>query len=84
MEAPFTSAVDVGAQHYRFLPVRLLMRDQFHSDLFIGKVRAPVLVLYWVARRDLPMATSGANRFKDRMLKRPAVPRVLDFERTKV
>ena len=46
MEAPFTSAVDVGAQHYRFLPVRLLMRDQFHSDLFIGKVRAPVLVVH--------------------------------------
>ena len=46
LEAPFTSAVDVGAQHYRFLPVRLLMRDQFHSDLFIGKVTAPVLVVH--------------------------------------
>jgi len=46
LEAPFTSAVDVGAQHYWFVPVRLLMRDQFHSDLFIGKVRAPVLVVH--------------------------------------
>jgi hypothetical protein len=46
LEAPFTSAADVGAQHYWFVPVRLLMRDQFHSDLFIGKVRAPVLVVH--------------------------------------
>ena len=46
LEAPFTSAVDVGAQHYWFVPVRLLMRDQFRSDLWIGKVRAPVLVVH--------------------------------------
>ena len=46
LEAPFTSAVDVGAQHYWFVPVRLLMRDQFRSDLRIGKVRAPVLVVH--------------------------------------
>ena len=46
LEAPFTSAVDVGAQHYWFVPVRLLMRDQFRSDLCIGKVRAPVLVVH--------------------------------------
>jgi uncharacterized protein len=46
LEAPFTSAVDVGAQHYWFVPVRLLMRDQFRSDLWVGKVRAPVLVVH--------------------------------------
>jgi uncharacterized protein len=46
LEAPFTSAVDVGAQHYWFVPVRLLMKDQFRSDLWIGKVRAPVLVVH--------------------------------------
>jgi len=46
LEAPFTSAVDVGAQHYWFVPVRLLMRDQFRSDLLVGKVRAPVLVVH--------------------------------------
>jgi fermentation-respiration switch protein FrsA (DUF1100 family) len=46
LEAPFTSAVDVGAQHYWFLPVRLLMKDQFRSDLRIGEVKAPVLVVH--------------------------------------
>jgi uncharacterized protein len=46
LEAPFTSAVDVGAQHYWFVPVRLLMKDQFRSDLRAGKVTAPVLVVH--------------------------------------
>jgi fermentation-respiration switch protein FrsA (DUF1100 family) len=46
LQSPFTSAADVGAQRYWFVPVRLLMKDQFHSDLRIGKVTAPVLVLH--------------------------------------
>jgi uncharacterized protein len=46
LEAPFTSAVDVGAQHYWFVPVRLFMKDQFRSDLRVGKVTAPVLVVH--------------------------------------
>ncbi len=45
LEAPFTSAVDVGARQYWFVPLRLLMSDQFRSDLWVGKVRAPVLVV---------------------------------------
>jgi len=46
LEAPFTSAADVGAQHYWFVPVRLFMKDQFRSDLRVGKVTAPVLVVH--------------------------------------
>ena len=46
LEAPFTSAVDVGVQHYWFVPVRLLMKDQFHSDRRVSKVMAPVLVVH--------------------------------------
>src|SRR5215471_1024071 len=46
LEAPFTSAVDVRALHYWFVPVRLFMKDQFRSDLRVGKVKAPVLVVH--------------------------------------
>ncbi len=46
LEAPFTSAADVAAGVYPFVPVRLLMKDQFRSDLRIGKVSAPVLVMH--------------------------------------
>jgi len=47
LEGSFTSAADVGAAHaYRFLPLRLLMKDQFRSDLRIAKVTAPLLFLH--------------------------------------
>ena len=46
LEAPFTSAVDVGARHYWFMPVRLLMKDRFRSDLCAGRLKAPVLVVH--------------------------------------
>lgn len=56
LEAPFTSAVDVAAEHYWFLPVRLLMKDQFRSDQRIGKVSAPVLILHGVKDKIVPFS----------------------------
>jgi uncharacterized protein len=46
LESPFTSTADVAASIYWFLPVRLLMRDQFRSDQRIARVTAPVLVMH--------------------------------------
>ena len=56
LEASFTSAVDVGARAYWFLPVRLLMKDQFRSDLRIVKVTAPALFLHGVRDQVVPIA----------------------------
>jgi uncharacterized protein len=55
LEAPFTSAANVGARHYRFVPVRLFMKDQFRSDLRVGKVGAPVLVMHGEKDLVVPM-----------------------------
>ena len=46
LEAPFTSAADVGTRHYWFVPVRLFMKDQFRSDLCASRIKAPVLVVH--------------------------------------
>jgi fermentation-respiration switch protein FrsA (DUF1100 family) len=46
LDAPFTSAADVGAAAYPFAPVRWLMKDKFRSDERIGRVSAPLLVLH--------------------------------------
>jgi hypothetical protein len=46
LEAPYTSTVDVAASILPFVPVRLLMKDQFRSDELIGKVSVPVLVMH--------------------------------------
>jgi fermentation-respiration switch protein FrsA (DUF1100 family) len=56
LESPFTSAADVGATRYWFVPVRLLMKDQFRSDERIGKLTAPVLVLHGEADSIVPIA----------------------------
>jgi uncharacterized protein len=52
LEAPYTSAADIAAMRFWFVPVRLLMKDPFHSDRWIGDVTAPVLVLHG-ARDDV-------------------------------
>lgn len=46
LEAPYTSIADVVAPRYWFAPVRLLMRDPFHSDRRIARVTAPLLILH--------------------------------------
>ncbi len=55
LQAPFTSAVDIGALAYPFLPVRLLMKDQMRSDQRIGKVKAPLLVIHGELDRVIPV-----------------------------
>jgi uncharacterized protein len=56
LEAPYTSTEAVGAQHYWYLPVRFLMKDQFHSDERIERVKAPLLILHGVLDRTVPYA----------------------------
>lgn len=56
LEAPFTSAAAVASIRYWYMPVRLLMKDQFHSDERIGKVTAPLLILHGLHDRVVPYA----------------------------
>ena len=60
LEAPFTSAADIAAAAYWFLPVRLLMKDPFRSDERIGKVTAPLLVLHGARDGVVPIAHGRA------------------------
>ena len=46
LEAPYTSTVDIAALAFRYVPVRLLMRDQFRSDQRIARVTVPLLVMH--------------------------------------
>ena len=56
LDAPFTSAADVAAGLFWYLPVRLLMRDQYRSAERIGAVRAPLLVLHGGRDGVVPIA----------------------------
>jgi uncharacterized protein len=62
LEGSFTSAVDVAARAYWFLPVRLFMKDQFRSDLRIAKVTAPLLFLHGTRDRVANCAGGAAIR----------------------
>ena len=45
LRSPFTSLGEVGALHFRWLPVRRLLTDEFPSIERIGSLTAPLLVI---------------------------------------
>lgn len=49
LETPFLSAVAVAAERYGFLPVGILMHDQYHVDQWIADVAEPVMVAHGTA-----------------------------------
>ena len=56
LEAPYTATVDIAADIYWWLPVRLLMKDQFRSRDYIGRVKVPLLIQHGDADRVVPFA----------------------------
>lgn len=60
LEAPFTSAAAVARLAYPWVPVGLLMQDQFRSSAHIAKVTAPLLILHGEADRVIPFAFGQA------------------------
>ncbi|SDR60590.1 hypothetical protein SAMN05519103_06913 [Rhizobiales bacterium GAS113] len=60
--APFTSAVAVAGVNYPFLPVRILMKDQFRSSDVIDKVKVPILVVHGERDQVIPI-TFGRELF---------------------
>src|SRR5882724_9538261 len=54
LEAPYTSIADIAAAAFPILPVRWLLRDPFHSDQRIARVKAPMLVLHGARDATIP------------------------------
>jgi hypothetical protein len=46
LRSPFTRLADVGRHHYPFLPVRLLLRDDFEVVDHVRSSDVPMTVLY--------------------------------------
>ena len=69
LEAPYTSTVDLAASLFPIAPVRLLMRDQFHSDRRIGSVTAPLLITHGTADPTIPI------RFGERLFQLAREPK---------
>jgi len=56
LEAPFTSATDVAAGVYPFLPVRLLLKDRYNSMALIEDIDVPLLIVHGRGDRIVPFA----------------------------
>ena len=46
LRSPFTGLADVGAHHYPWLPVRLLLRDRFPVIDHVRTIDSPLVVVY--------------------------------------
>ncbi|WFU71742.1 alpha/beta hydrolase [Bradyrhizobium sp. CB2312] len=56
LEAPYSSIADIAGAHFPFVPVRLLIRDTFHSDERIGRVTVPLLIMHGAQDQTIPIA----------------------------
>lgn len=56
LEAPYRSTLSVAQGLYPYLPLSLVMKDQFRSDEIIGRVRAPLLFLHGERDQVIPFA----------------------------
>lgn len=54
LEAPYSAAVDIARRSYPWLPVGLLMKDQYRSRDHIAAIRAPLLILHGTNDRVIP------------------------------
>jgi uncharacterized protein len=59
LRSPFTELADVGAHHYPFLPVRVLLRDRFPVVEHLSSSRVPVSVVYAAHDSVVPSALSA-------------------------
>lgn len=74
LDAPYTSAVDIGRLRYPFLPVSLGMKDRYETSRYIADVTAPILILHGVRDEVIPVAM---GRTLAAMAKSPA--RLVEF-----
>ena len=55
LEAPYTSIADVAASVFPIFPVRLVLRDPFHTDARIAWVKAPLLIMHGARDHTIPI-----------------------------
>ncbi|WP_349238562.1 alpha/beta fold hydrolase [Bosea sp. F3-2] len=60
LEAPYRSTAAVAQAIYPYVPVGLLMKDQFRSEEVIGRIKAPLLVMHGERDRIIPFAQGKA------------------------
>ena len=60
LRSPFTELADTAAEHYPFLPVRLLLKDRFPVVEHVRRIQVPTTVVYGSADSVVPPEQSRA------------------------
>ncbi|MDF2116288.1 alpha/beta hydrolase [Roseiarcaceae bacterium H3SJ34-1] len=55
LDSAYSSILDVASEQYWMFPVRLLLADQYRSDLRIAEIRAPLLAMHGDQDRIVPI-----------------------------
>jgi uncharacterized protein len=63
LRSPFTELADVGAHHYPWLPVRMLLKDRFQVTEHLSNSEVPVTVIF--GDRDSVVPTELSARVAD-------------------
>ena len=63
LDAPYTSVVEIAAQGYPVLPVRLLLKDRYETRKYLAQVHMPLLIMHGERDRVIPVAM-GRELFK--------------------
>ena len=58
LRSPFTSLADVGARHYPYLPVGVLLKDRYDSIGRVGSITCPLVVVAGAADTLVPAEQS--------------------------
>ena len=62
LDAPFNSILDMGRRQLPFLPVKLLMKDQYRSDEAIKNLNVPMIWTHGTADKVVPL-TQGQKLY---------------------
>lgn len=60
LRSPYTELADTAAEHYPFLPVRLLLKDRFPVVEHVRRIRVPTVVIYGTSDSIVPPEQSRA------------------------
>ncbi len=63
LDAPYTSMVDLAELHYPYLPSRYVMTERYDTRAYVGRIRAPLLVIHG-ERDDIIPVEMGREIFR--------------------
>lgn len=58
LDSPFLSVLKRAQSEYPWLPVPLILKDTFRSDLWIAEAKAPILIVHGTADTLIPLSDS--------------------------